>query len=85
MVPNYYLYILRCRDGTLYIGVTNDMAQRLRRHRQGTGSAYTRAHPPKKIVYHETFDSYRTACRREAQLKKWRRDKKERLILGLKP
>lgn len=42
----YYVYILRCRDGSLYTGITNDVAHRLRLHRSGKGAKYTRAHPP---------------------------------------
>ena len=46
----YYVYILRCRDGSLYTGITNDVAHRLRLHRSGKGAKYTRAHPPEAVA-----------------------------------
>lgn len=46
----YYVYILRCRDGSLYTGITSDVAHRLRLHRSGKGAKYTRAHPPEAVA-----------------------------------
>lgn len=46
----YYVYILRCRDGSLYTGITNDVAHRLRLHQSGKGAKYTRAHPPEEVA-----------------------------------
>ncbi len=85
MEAAYYLYIIRCRDGSLYVGISRNVENRLVRHQAGTAAIFTRAHPPGKVVYQEQFPSYKEARAREVQVKKWRRDKKECLILGLKP
>src|SRR3989454_197350 len=67
---SWTVYLLRCRDGSLYTGITNDLARRLARHRAGTGSAYTRARRPLRLVYTEGQPSRSAALRREAALKR---------------
>jgi putative endonuclease len=84
-MAGYYLYIVRCKDQSLYIGITNNLEKRFRRHQIGYGAQYTKIHTPEQIVYNEFYPSYQEARSREVQIKKWRRDKKERLIKGLKP
>jgi putative endonuclease len=80
VVP-YYVYILASRrHGTLYIGVTNDLARRLEQHRSGAISGFTRTYKVYRLVYVETFDDPISAITRETQMKKWNRDWKIRLI-----
>ncbi len=77
----YYVYILASRrHGTLYIGVTNSIAKRLEQHRNGTGSAFVKAHSVYRLVYLESYDRADEAIAREKQLKRWKRDWKIELI-----
>ena len=73
----HFVYILRCADASLYIGETDDIDGRIRRHQDGRACAYTAARLPVGLVYFEEFVDRVTARRREAQLKKWTRRKKE--------
>ena len=77
----FYVYILAShRYGTLYIGVTNDLARRMDEHRTGKGSAFAKKYKVFRLVYVEIFDRAYDAITREKQLKKWNRDWKIRLI-----
>jgi putative endonuclease len=77
----YYVYILASgRHGTLYIGVTNDLATRLEQHRAGIGSEFVHQYEVYRLVYVETYDTPIEAIEREKQLKKWNRDWKIKLI-----
>ena len=76
----YYVYIVRCRDGSLYTGVTTDVERRFAQHRAGTGAKYTRSHPPEAIVYREELPNKPAALRRELAIKGLRREGKLRLI-----
>ena len=78
----YLVYILECQDGSLYTGITNDLARRLRQHQQGEGGHYTRAKQARKIVYTEEHPDRSSALRREAQIKRWPRKKKLSLVSG---
>jgi predicted GIY-YIG superfamily endonuclease len=70
------VYILRCADGTLYTGVTNDLSQRLKQHNAGQGSRYTRARLPVALAYQEPAQNRSRAQQREAAIKRLtRRDK----------
>lgn len=75
-----YMYILRCRDGTLYTGWTNDLQHRLQAHQEGKGSKYTHARRPVALVYFERFDTKQEAMRREWEVKQLTRQEKLRLI-----
>ena len=75
-----FTYIVRCADGTLYTGWTNDLKKRLEDHNLGRGAKYTRAHLPVILVYYESFETKAEAMRREAAIKKLSRSQKERLI-----
>lgn len=75
-----YTYILRCCDGSLYTGWTNNLEKRLEDHSRGRGAKYTRAHLPVALVYYECFDTKEEAMKREAAIKKLSRPAKERLI-----
>ncbi|MDO4289289.1 MAG: GIY-YIG nuclease family protein [Eubacterium sp.] len=75
-----YVYILKCRDGSLYTGWTTDLDNRLAAHNSGRGAKYTRGRRPVELVYHEVLPSRGEALRREADIKKLRRAEKEALI-----
>lgn len=77
----YAVYILASkRHGTLYIGVTNDLAKRLDQHRAGKGSKFVNNYKVNRLVHIELFDEPQNAIAREKQLKKWNRDWKIALI-----
>ena len=80
----HYFYILRCKDGTLYCGSTNDLKKRLMLHNSGKGSKYVRSRGGGVMVHSEKFRSVGKALRREAEVKKWPRTKKLRLINAAK-
>lgn len=82
---SHYLYVLRCRDGSFYTGMTDDIPTRVEEHRQGLGCEYTRRRLPVFLVYHERHVSIRVARAREKQVKGWSRRKKQLLIEGLLP
>ena len=75
-----YTYILKCGDGSLYTGWTNDIAARLEQHRSGKGAKYTRCRKPVKLVYLEESDTKQQAMSREAKIKQLSRQEKEKLI-----
>lgn len=77
---SWFVYILRCSDGTLYTGVTDDVQRRLAAHRAGKGAKYTRGRGPLELVYTQEQPDKSTALRREFQIKKLTRPQKERLI-----
>ena len=81
MTP-WYLYIIRCQDNSLYVGITPDVSARLIKHNQGKGAYYTKTKLPVKLVYTEKLLNKSVALRREIQIKKWRKNKKEELIRG---
>lgn len=76
----WYVYILRCGDGTLYTGVTSDIPRRLAAHRAGKGAKYTRGRGPLELVYQEKLPNKSAALRREYQIKRLTRQEKEQLI-----
>ncbi|HOO78595.1 MAG TPA: GIY-YIG nuclease family protein [bacterium] len=78
----WYVYILRCRDGTLYTGITTNLERRLREHNRGRGGSYTAGRGPAKLVYSEPHPDRSAALKREARIKGWSRRKKERLVTG---
>jgi putative endonuclease len=75
-----YVYILRCNDGTLYTGWTNDLINRVNIHNKGKGAKYTRARLPVKLVYYETYNSKRDALKREYEIKQYSKKDKESMI-----
>ena len=80
MESQWYLYILRCKDNTLYTGITTDVEKRLEAHRSGKGAKYTRGRAPLELVYRETCGSHSEALKREAEIKKLSRQSKELLL-----
>ncbi len=75
-----YTYMLRCADGSLYTGWTNNLEKRLEEHNLGQGAKYTRSRLPVILVYYECLYTKREAMQREAAIKKLSRPQKERLI-----
>lgn len=80
MEQNWYLYILRCRDGSLYTGITTDVEKRLEAHRSGKGAKYTRGRSPLELVYREVCGTHSDALKRELQIKALTREEKQKLI-----
>jgi putative endonuclease len=78
---SYYVYILASgHNGTLYIGVTNDIWRRMAQHRSGCGSEFVKKYNVTRLVYIEKYESVIEAVTREKQLKNWKRDWKIELI-----
>ncbi|MEJ8573145.1 GIY-YIG nuclease family protein [Microbaculum marinum] len=81
MAGGYWVYILASkRNGTLYIGMTENLGRRIWQHRQGTAESFTRRHCVKLLVHTERFEHLDDARVRERQLKRWRRQWKLELI-----
>ncbi len=76
----YFVYILRCRDRSLYTGITTDVARRLAEHKEGSASHYTSARGAVRMVYQEKHPNRSSASKREAEIKSWPRAKKLALI-----
>ena len=76
----YYVYMLKCADGSLYTGYTNDLQKRVGVHNSGRGAKYTKSRLPVRLVYSEEHESKSSALKREAEIKKLTRSQKERLI-----
>lgn len=73
---SWFVYLLRCADGTLYAGVTTDLDRRLAEHNAGSGARYTRARRPVALVHHEPAADRAAAQRREAAIKRLTRSAK---------
>ncbi len=76
----WYCYLARCQDGSLYAGITTDLARRLAAHNEGTGAKYTRTRRPVRLVWWEVLGSKSDAAKREAEIKSWKKKRKEHLI-----
>lgn len=76
----FYVYILRCKDNSLYTGYTVDLHRRLSQHAQGTASKYTRSRLPIRLVYFEKHPTKHLATKREYEIKRFSKTKKELLI-----
>ncbi|MCL2842678.1 MAG: GIY-YIG nuclease family protein [Oscillospiraceae bacterium] len=81
-MTGYFVYILRCADGTLYTGWTTDVAARLEAHNRGQGAKYTRGRGPSVLVYQETLPDKTAAMQREYVIKRLSRRGKLALIAG---
>ena len=75
-----FVYMLRCKDGSLYTGWTNDLEHRLAMHNSGRGAKYTRGRDPLELVYSEELPDKEAALRRECAIKKLRREQKLALL-----
>ena len=80
--PRAYVYIVRCRDATFYIGTARDVSKRLARHNAGQGAKYTRSRGPVKLLCQEGPMTVSRALRREYQLKQLTRPQKQAFIAG---
>ena len=80
VIGMYYVYILKCCDGTLYCGYTNDVEKRFETHQSGKGAKYTRGRLPLELVYTEEFETKSEAMKRECEIKKMNREKKMEII-----
>ncbi len=76
-----YVYILRCADGSLYTGWTNDLKKRVKTHNAGKGAKYTKTRLPVELVYYEEYEEKGEALSRELSIKKLKKTAKEKLIL----
>lgn len=75
-----YTYILRCKDGSLYTGWTNDLEKRVHDHNAGKGAKYTKPRRPVELVYYEVFETKEEAMRREYAIKQMPRRQKMKVI-----
>lgn len=75
-----YTYIVKCADGTLYTGWTNNLEKRVKAHNEGKGAKYTRTRRPVNLVYYEEHDTKEEAMRREWEIKQMPRGRKDKLI-----
>lgn len=75
-----YIYIVECKDGTLYTGWTTDLERRIKAHNSGKGAKYTRSRLPVVLRYYESFETKQEAMRREYEIKQLTRKEKEKLI-----
>jgi len=76
----YYVYLIECKDKTLYTGITTDVQRRFKEHSLGKGGAYTRSKKVERVLYTEQFKTRSEALKRESEIKSWNRQKKIDLI-----
>ena len=79
---HWTVYILRCADGTLYTGITNDLERRISEHQSGQGAKYTKGRGPFEIVFNEPHRNRADASRREVEVKSMNRVQKLKLVTG---
>ncbi len=71
MIKNWFVYIIRCYDNSLYTGSTNNVIRRWGQHKRGEGAKYLKANTPKEVVYVENCDNRSQACKREYEIKQF--------------
>ena len=76
----WYCYLARCGDGSLYVGVTTDLQRRIAEHNAGRGAKYTRSRRPVTLVWWECWATPSEALKREAEIRAWRKSRKEAFI-----
>ena len=79
---NYFVYIAQCADGSYYTGITDNIERRLKEHNTNEGGRYTRSFGPVRLLWTEDQPGYSAALKREAQIKRWTRAKKEAFLKG---
>lgn len=84
-MKEYYVYILTNKSGTLYIGVTGNLQKRIWEHKNKVVEGFTKKYNIDKLIYFEQTENVMSALEREKQLKKWKRQKKEDLIIRINP
>ena len=80
----WFVYMLRCRDSSVYTGITNNLNKRIEAHMSGNGSKYLRGRLPVKLIYKENFLNRSNASKREIEIKKFNKKQKELLIKSSK-
>ena len=80
-MKDWIIYMLRCKGGSLYTGITKDLEKRVEQHNSGLGAKYTRAHTPCKLVWSQSGLSESAAKKEEFRIKKLTKSEKEELIL----
>lgn len=80
---DWMIYMLRCKGGSLYTGITKDIPSRLKKHRAGKGAAYTRSHRPLRLVHQEGPFTHSKALMREAAIKRLPRSEKQKLLASM--
>jgi len=76
----WFCYMLRCNDGSLYVGVARDLAERVKEHNWGVGARFTAVRRPVELIWWQEFPNQKAARGRESELKGWRREKKLKLL-----
>lgn len=76
----WFVYVLLCKDNSLYTGSTNNLEKRFSEHKNGQGGKYTRSHKPIKMVYSEQLSTKSAALKKEFEIKSWRRGKKIQVL-----
>ena len=76
MPSRWFVYAVRCRDGSIYTGITTDLARRIKTHNAGKGGSYTRSRKPVRLVFKEARPNRSSALKREAEIKRWSRAEK---------
>ena len=84
-MPKFYVYMVRCRDGTFYTGYTNDLSRRLKLHNSGKGAKYTRGRGPVTLIYKRACKSLSGALKTEMGIKKLSREEKKKLVKKKQP
>ncbi|MGH9556607.1 MAG: GIY-YIG nuclease family protein [Terriglobales bacterium] len=84
-IPYYYVYILSSLSGTLYVGLTDNLRQRILEHKLGTYDGFTKRYAVNRLMYFETYRDNSAAEAREKQIKKYRREKKITLFIKTNP
>lgn len=85
MGNTYFVYLLECRGGSIYTGITTDVKRRFSEHRAGKGGHYTRARKAQKLLHIEGHPNRSVASKREVEIKKWSRDQKLKFIASQSP
>jgi predicted GIY-YIG superfamily endonuclease len=81
-MQQFFIYILKCNDGSYFVGHTDNLEATVNHHKSGIGHAYTISRLPVQLVYTHPFNTRNEAFSAEMQMKKWTRDKKEALVRG---
>ena len=78
---SWFCYMVRCRDGSFYVGVATDVGKRVKEHNWGVGAKFTSTRRPVELIWWQEFPNQKAARGRERELKGWRREKKLKLLL----
>ncbi|KAA0543742.1 GIY-YIG nuclease family protein [Bacillus sp. BGMRC 2118] len=79
-INNHYFYVVKCSDGSLYAGYTNDLHKRVTMHNNGKGAKYTRSRTPVNLIYHEVYELKNEAMSKEYAFKQLSRKQKESFL-----